>query len=849
MNPARFSQMMKYLTRAKKADPDLPDVFPASKAPIPAKTQNVQETEAVNQFMLRNPRVEKAGGGRIGFFEAGMVEQGVNKGKASIPYFNDGKTAYFKDLPSAEKALAERKDKTSRFKKARTILNDPKLKKEFIKYGNQKGVSIKDIRKKFNISMEEFYDGGLRNLFDKDFQLQQAKKIKPKTINNINQLLNNKEAFNFLKKGQIVPDEIITKLKLAPSEAATATVRIGQIYGGNDFGIDKFKKIRKNVKASDKLFEAMNKFQFGNPYRAKLYRASLELIDQQLGNEKGTFESLKKKASYILKKNKIKGFDINEIAGVTGTARTGVGEFSQFVDIMDSNLNQKQMASFQSAFSQARQNIMNDPNVFAKESKRINRLAGIFEKEYGVELPRIRALNEVEKFYSPTRLKQLSDQGLDIKAASKKLGYTVQMPKSAVTIQEFVGNKKVQANILEIVRKNKAQAITDAAIKTASVGGFNEKLKVLCGGKAFGGRVGLAKGTDPFCPAARQDPEGFLKKLTADGDIGKFFRSAKAVNIAKNVARLSFDAANPFTLLGGEIFYVGLDSANSVSKGMDFDEALDKAFIFYDFDTFDSKILERAKNQGFDENQINLLQSTINLNKLDNKQLAIEKQFDVAKDDYSEMSSDVSMGAEMALPEVNKQIADESQKYINILDKMGFDLSKTESYNTGLNYLNNLFKKKTQSELLKSYENRKRKLDPEGGVIGDVLKPIFDTQSYTQPFKFALDIVNPFTRNVGFESDRAKEQRYLNEMDPRELYLYNKERGFTLDDIQAGTSPFVNKAMEDRSLGEAALGKGLFQNYAGGGIAKIAGIDQGPPPVKGPNSQGLQGLLKRGIKI
>ena len=36
---------------------------------------------------------------------------------------------------------------------------------------------------------------------------------------------------------------------------------------------------------------------------------------------------------------------------------------------------------------------------------------------------------------------------------------------------------------------------------------------------------------------------------------------------------------------------------------------------------------------------------------------------------------------------------------------------------------------------------------------------------------------------------------------------------------------------------------------AGGGIAKIAGIDQGPPPVKGPNSQGLQGLLKRGIKI
>ncbi len=75
MNPLKYAQMMKYLTRAKKADPSLPDVFPASKAPIPAKTQNVQETEAVNQFMLRNPRVEKAGGGRIGFENAGLVKK------------------------------------------------------------------------------------------------------------------------------------------------------------------------------------------------------------------------------------------------------------------------------------------------------------------------------------------------------------------------------------------------------------------------------------------------------------------------------------------------------------------------------------------------------------------------------------------------------------------------------------------------------------------------------------------------------------------------------------------------------------------------------------------------------
>ena len=48
-------------------------------------------------------------------------------------------------------------------------------------------------------------------------------------------------------------------------------------------------------------------------------------------------------------------------------------------------------------------------------------------------------------------------------------------------------------------------------------------------------------------------------------------------------------------------------------------------------------------------------------------------------------------------------------------------------------------------------------------------------QSYTQPLKYAADIINPFTKDVPFETDRAREQRYLNEMDEKELYLYNKQ--------------------------------------------------------------------------
>ena len=39
--------------------------------------------------------------------------------------------------------------------------------------------------------------------------------------------------------------------------------------------------------------------------------------------------------------------------------------------------------------------------------------------------------------------------------------------------------------------------------------------------------------------------------------------------------------------------------------------------------------------------------------------------------------------------------------------------------------------------------------------------------------------------------------------------------------------------------------RGASERFAGGGIAKIAGVASGPPPESGPNPQGLPSLLKR----
>ena len=66
---------------------------------------------------------------------------------------------------------------------------------------------------------------------------------------------------------------------------------------------------------------------------------------------------------------------------------------------------------------------------------------------------------------------------------------------------------------------------------------------------------------------------------------------------------------------------------------------------------------------------------------------------------------------------------------------------------------------------------------------------------------------------------------------------------FTRDRIRELQAMTPEQRQELRSQG-ARQAFDPFQ-AAGGGIAKLAGDRSGPPPERGPNSQGLPGLLKR----
>ena len=67
-------------------------------------------------------------------------------------------------------------------------------------------------------------------------------------------------------------------------------------------------------------------------------------------------------------------------------------------------------------------------------------------------------------------------------------------------------------------------------------------------------------------------------------------------------------------------------------------------------------------------------------------------------------------------------------------------------------------------------------------------------------------------------------------------------------DSQEGVRGFIKKIFQGER-GKAKEREKIGEFFAGGGIAKLAGVDEGPPPKSGPMSQGLQGLMKRGMKI
>jgi len=399
--------------------------------------------------------------------------------------------------------------------------------------------------------------------------------------------------------------------------------------------------------------------------------------------------------------------------------------------------------------------------------------------------------------------------------------------------------------------KNKFRRVSTVLINAAKEGGLGEAVQKICMRKQAkkGGRMFLSNGSG--CPAADQDPKGFLKSVSDNPQLAKFLKSGPGKKAAALAARVSGNVLNPTTLIGGEVSYVLADGLNNFASGLPLAESFDRAFVFGDFGKFEKNLMDQARELNYDDNQLNLLQQTININKLDNKEKKLNYGLDVEEQDFSGLTSDATMGFEDRLVNTKNELDNSVQSYIGTLDKMGFDLTKDSTYDVGFRYLDNVFKKRTQNQLKKTFDQRKDQIDPTQTPFGDFISPVFDLGSYTQPLKYAFDVVNPFTKDVPFLSERQKEAKKLREMSKEELDARNKEIGFTLENIEQGTAPQIRPLMN--YLGTDVTGQGFGTQFLGGvanmASGGIASLTKTVPPESGPTPQGLPYVYNNVKKI
>ena len=302
-----------------------------------------------------------------------------------------------------------------------------------------------------------------------------------------------------------------------------------------------------------------------------------------------------------------------------------------------------------------------------------------------------------------------------------------------------------------------------------------------------------------------------------------------------------------------EVLFYQLDKRNRMSKGQSEKEAAAGALesgtlgayentaymeglkktadsMGIDSNSFDSAYQLNLLSKSYDQNSANYEKNYMQLLEMGDEKRAndLKKNFDrytkETQNKYALLSNNISdnvmntVGASPIIMKEGRENITQQQ-----FEKPFFDMQDAAM-------------EKLKREKQKAFPTQSRQVDTAAGSVGEGFYKAFD--SLTQGAKNLLQgRIIPFgpDRLRPLESEREQEARFLKEMDPRELFLYNKARGITYDQ-PITLADFENLQYENPGL------------FAGGGIAKLAGVDSGPPPESGPNSQGLQGLFKRAMK-
>ena len=356
--------------------------------------------------------------------------------------------------------------------------------------------------------------------------------------------------------------------------------------------------------------------------------------------------------------------------------------------------------------------------------------------------------------------------------------------------------------------------------------------------------------------------KNFLKNIPK-GERG-FLSRELAEGVARGAGKGIRIAGKWFGIPDAIFYYI--DKQNMLSKGMPEKEAQELALKNATFGAYKSNneymkgLKKTAESMGIDARAFDdIYKLNVAGQKFDKYYVKAKEEIENLKElGYYKKADDAQKNLDRYMKEQNENLGNLSQKVIDqvSISKAGgaaspLQLSKARDVITQEDYykpfkdITKAAKEKLKREKRKAFDKQKSQVDTAAGTWGEGFYKAFDhlTQGAKNVLQGRIIPYGP-KRFRPLESERQKEARYLKEMEPRELYLRNKARGYTYD------QPINEDDIMDLQYNYPGVffSKGGRASHMGGGIASIR-RPNAIPPESGPTPQGLPSMYNRVRRI
>jgi hypothetical protein len=827
------------------------------------RPEKALERDMYKDFMDRNPL---AGGGMLvqpgfGGTRQGYAEElpaNVQKNKQGNYFYRSGKgdNVIYKSGFKTPEAASKwgQKEFVKKFALPNKFVNPSELTK-LIEVGAGEGSGMRspffERKDRPNYLLQEArrilgsYEAGGNTYFKAPTKKQieylkkysKAPRITEGLAKNVQIILDSKAIMNDLtgknKGGAKLPEfnKVVQVFKNAGVNASDAQItnalqKAAYLLRGDTFQTDVKYDVDKNTGRF--VIKELEKLPFDNQYARGIYKHALNEIRLELGETAGNLDSFKRNLRKRLPDGFLQkhGLEINEIFSVRASAKNKAFPYAYFLDATDAELNKKALRSFHGALSRAQTDLNNKiadiragkakydeaVDIIKKFQKTRSKFKNTIETNYpgknfnladivlGKESEVLKKNMKIpEDVYSKKLLDKWKNQGLDITGHAKKTGYvmTGADSPSVFTAQDLSRDKTSRNLFVKQINNdllNLAATVTD---------------KCAVNLKADGGRIGYSLGSEDCLK---------IGKKALDSGLTKGFKNKQQVDLAGAILRAGGGLKSAFALRGilgpaaiaaTVAFEGGLIGYDMLSSGKTLREAFGDNLLNYalgkDYQIDpQEELFKRFKGLGYNDQQLGKIKTSLDAMNTINTGTELAESFGTQAEALQKSRGQPQpfMGPEdQFIADTSAQRAEQNLKDTrNELSAFNRDLVRSGE----LDRLNKLFKS------------------------GD--------------YGLGLELYDEAQRRATVERMQSGGPKFMGSVFPK----FEERRIRTISE----NLPFGGANPAFDFPGTKEVTGGTLYGFAGGGIAGLSGgIDKGPQ-IRSMNSdsQGLSGLLKRGIK-